>query len=90
MTGPATQVSARWVARAAVAVIKRPVLWPTAARQVFRVAEPGWWRQRPFLPLPARAYLRFRLETAYGDERDPEPADVVTYLHWCRESHQWS
>jgi hypothetical protein len=25
------------------------------------------------------------METAYGDpEHDPEPADVVTYLRWCK------
>ncbi|MEY2457389.1 MAG: hypothetical protein QOK06_2483, partial [Acidimicrobiaceae bacterium] len=39
----------------------------------------------PFLPLPDREYLRFRLQTQYGDpDRVPEPADLVTYLHWCR------
>jgi hypothetical protein len=25
------------------------------------------------------------MQTAYGDaDHDPEPADLVTYLHWCR------
>ena len=33
---------------------------------------------------PDPAYLRFRLETQYGSDHDPEPDDVVTYLHWCR------
>jgi hypothetical protein len=85
VTQPASSVSAGWATRAAVAVARRPALWPTAVVQLFRLAAPGWWRRRPFVPLPDRAYLRFRLETAYGDDRDPEPADVVTYLHWCRE-----
>jgi hypothetical protein len=36
-------------------------------------------------PAPDPAYLRFRLQTAYGDpSREPEPADVVGYLKWCR------
>jgi hypothetical protein len=71
--------------RSARAVLARPPLWGVAIRQVFVLAVPGWWRRPPFLPLPDRAYLRFRLQTAYGDpEREPEPADVVTYLHWCR------
>ena len=49
------------------------------------MAVPGWWRSSPYLPLPDAAYLRFRLQTAYGDpDRDPSPVDVVTYLHWCR------
>ncbi len=72
--------------RAAVAVLVRPGLWGTAVRQVFVLAVPGWWRRWPPLPVPDPAYLRFRLVTAYGDpDRAPEPADVVTYLRWCRE-----
>lgn len=77
-----------WVLPAVVAVVRRPALWPTAAAQMIRLAAPGWWRRRPFLPLPDPGYLRFRLETAYGDDRDPQPADIVTYLHWCRECRQ--
>jgi hypothetical protein len=74
-----------WAGRAAWALARRPELWPTAARQVLVLAPPGWWRQRPWLPWPEPAYLRFRLQTAYGDpDRRPEPTDVVTYLHWCR------
>jgi len=66
------------------AVLVRPKLWRTAIVQVFRLARPGWWRRWPLLPVPDREYLRFRLVTAYGDpDRPPEPADVVTYLHWC-------
>jgi hypothetical protein len=38
------------------------------------------------LPVPDREYLRFRLQTQYGDpDREPEAADVVAYLRWCRE-----
>lgn len=67
------------------AVARHPGLWATAASQAFRLAAPGWWRRTPFLPLPDPDYLRFRLETQYGSDADPEPADVVTYLHWCRQ-----
>jgi hypothetical protein len=75
----------RWLRRASVAVAAHPSLWPTALHQLLVLAPAGWWRRRPWLPLPDPAYLRFRLQTAYGDpERDPEPEDVVTYLHWCR------
>jgi hypothetical protein len=75
----------RWVGGAARALLRHPELWPTAARQVIVLARPGWWRAKPWLPLPDPAYLRFRMQTAYGDpDRAPEPEDVVTYLHWCR------
>ena len=67
------------------AVLRRPSLWRTAARQVRRTTPSGWWRRAPFLPVPSREYLRFRLVTQYGDVGHPiEPADVVTYLAWCR------
>ena len=81
---PAAPFSAGWAAKAALAVLRHPGLWTTALVQLLRLAAPGWWRRRPFLPLPSPAYLRFRLQTAYGDDRPPVPADVVTYLHWCR------
>jgi hypothetical protein len=74
--------------RAVVAVVVRPSLWGTAVRQVWRLARPGWWRQSPFLPVPDRAYMRFRLETQYGDPTHrAEPGDVVAYLDWCRREH---
>ena len=74
-----------WVLRAFAALVVRPALWGTAVRQVLVLAVDGWWRRAPFLPLPDQAYLRFRMQTAYGDaERAPEPHDVITYLHWCR------
>ena len=70
--------------RVATVLLRHPGLWLTAVRQSLRLARRGWWRRPPFLPLPDPAYLRFRLETQYGSDRDPEPADVITYLHWCR------
>lgn len=76
-----------WVAVAG-ALLRRPRLWGTAVAQVGRLADPGWWRRAPYLPVPDADYLRFRLETQYGSDHEPEPADVVTYLHWCREYGQ--
>ena len=70
---------------AAVAVLVRPWLWWTALRQLVALAPRGWWRRRPWLPVPDPDYLAFRLQTMYGDSgHRPEPTDVVTYLHWCR------
>lgn len=75
----------RWFGRAGAALAVRPDLWATALVQLLRLAAPGWWRRWPPVPLPDPAYLRFRLQTQYGDaEREPEPADLVAYLNWCR------
>jgi hypothetical protein len=72
--------------RSAAAVLGEPGLWPTAARQVGRLTVPGWWRRPPFLPLPDRDYLGFRLQTMYGDAaRTPEADDLLTWLRWCRQ-----
>lgn len=67
------------------AVALRPQLWSTAVVQLLRLAPTGWWRHRPFLPLPDADYLRFRLQTQYGDpDHEPEPDDVVRWLEWSK------
>ena len=78
--------SPTWALRAGVAIARHPSLWPTAFRQVRRLAPAGWWHRFPFLPVPDRSYLRFRIITAYGGDgtRAPDAHDLVTYLHWCR------
>jgi hypothetical protein len=76
----------RWWLAPAAAVARHPQLWATAFRQVGRLAAPGWWQRPPFLPLPSAAYLRFRLETAYGEQRPPAPEDLLTFLRWCKRS----
>lgn len=86
MPRPLPPVDPRWAWAAVVAVARHPSLWATGVHQARVLAAPGWWRHRPFLPLPAPEYLRFRLQTAYGGDGDhpPDPADLVTYLRWCR------
>jgi hypothetical protein len=66
------------------AVLRRPTLWATAARQGKRLARAQWWRRPPFLPIPAPAWLRFRFETQYGAEGGFDPHDVVVWLAWAR------
>ena len=54
-----------------------------ARRLAFSIAR-GWFRRFPFLPLPAREYLRWRMYTAYGDEHVVPPAgDVIRYARWA-------
>ncbi|HWD54249.1 MAG TPA: hypothetical protein VG346_03965 [Acidimicrobiales bacterium] len=71
------------------AVVAHPSLWWAALGALGRLARRGWWRRRPFLPVPGDAYWRFRLVTANGGDGNSEPlrpADVVAYLRWCQRS----
>jgi hypothetical protein len=70
---------------AVLAIARHPSLWWTALTQARRLTPTGWWRRRPFLPLPDPAYVRFRLLTMYGDETRPlDGDDLVLYLRWCQ------
>ena len=43
-----------------------------------------WWARAPFIPLPARDYVRWRMYTAYGDhDAIPPVADVIRYARWA-------
>jgi len=79
--------AARPLARGvAGALARRPRLWPAAVRQAVRLVPRRWWARPPFLPVPDRGWLRFRLEAQYGgDGTGPaRPEDVVAFLEWCR------
>jgi len=67
------------------AVLVRPRLWITAARQYRESVPRRWWARRPFVPIPPRDYVRFRLQTQYGaPDHRIEAADVLNYLSWCK------
>jgi hypothetical protein len=67
------------------AVLFRPDLWWAALGALRRLAVPGWWRTRPYLPVPDQRLWEFRMVTAYGRaDAVPTAADVISYLEWCR------
>jgi hypothetical protein len=68
----------------AVALLRRPDLWPAALRLV----PPRWWRRWPPRPWPPAAYRTFRTETMYGAGGRLEAEDLVRYLEWCRAMHR--
>ncbi len=76
----------RVVLMAVVRVLGRPGLWATALRQVTAIAPRRWWRRPPFLPIPERRYLEFRLQTQYGSDAPGDPDDLITYLEWCKSA----
>ncbi|MGH9096918.1 MAG: hypothetical protein ACRDWB_05795 [Acidimicrobiales bacterium] len=87
MSGESSVPSPAAVRTVIAAVLVRPTLWLTAMGAVSRLAAPGWWRRRPFLPLPDSRLWGFRMVTAYGrPDATPDADDVVAYLEWCRSA----
>jgi hypothetical protein len=82
-------VTFRVAIKVAAAVATRPSLWSTAVRQWKRTTPRRWWRSAPFLPVPRRDYIEFRLVTQYGSTgHPPAPADVLNYLSWCKRQRR--
>jgi hypothetical protein len=78
-----TSLTLRLMARATV----NPRLAVDLLRTAWAFRRREWWRKPPFLPLPDRAYLRWRMYTAYGDEAAvPSVAEVIGFARWRRET----
>lgn len=74
--------------RLTLSLIGRSMLNPAVGLSLVRVAwrfrHRHWLTRFPFLPLPAKAYLRWRMHTAYGrDDAVPPADDVVRYARWA-------
>ncbi len=65
-------------------IVRRPWLLPDLIGLAWSNRARGWYRRLPFLPIPPRSYLRWRMETAYGDpDAEPTPSEVARYLSWA-------
>ena len=63
--------------------LRRPWLWPALLSAAWAFRPRGWYRKPPFLPVPSRAYMRWRLETAYGEPDVVPPADEIErFVTW--------
>ena len=76
----------RWLS-VALPLALRALLWPPLGVDLLRVAwrfrVRRWWARPPFLPVPSRDYVRWRMHTAYGDEDAIPPVeDVIRYARW--------
>ena len=76
------------VLRLVLALIPRALLSPSTARALlvvgWRFRRNRWYARFPFLPLPARDYMRWRMYTAYGDhDAVPPVEDVIRYARWA-------
>lgn len=76
--------------RLVVTLVLRAALRPRLALDLLETAwafrRRDWLRHPPFLPVPPRDYLRWRMYTAYGDEQAVPPADdVIRFAQWRRK-----
>ena len=74
----------------AVSLTVHALTHPRAAADLLALAwsmrRRRWYLHPPFVPLPPRAYIAWRMYTAYGDERAvPPAADVLRFARWRRE-----
>ena len=61
----------------------RPRLAADLLRVAWRFRRRRWYARPPFLPLPPREYVAWRMHTAYGDHHAVPPvADVERYARW--------
>lgn len=69
--------------RALGLALRRPGVIPHLLGAAWAFRARGWHRRPPFLPVPSRAYLRWRMETAYGDPDAVPPAEELErFLRW--------
>jgi len=85
---PPRQAPRSWgalVARLAVHGAANPRLAADLLRTAWAFRRRGWWKKPPFLPIPDRTYLRWRMETAYADpDAIPPVEDVIRFARWRR------
>jgi len=66
--------------------LRHPRAIPHLVRAAWAFRARHWYRRAPFLPLPPASYMRWRLDTAYGDpDATPPPEDLERYLAWGTE-----
>ena len=64
--------------------IANPALGAALLRVAWRFRRRRWYASFPFLPLPPREYLRWRMYTAYGsDDAVPPTDDIARYARWA-------
>lgn len=83
-------MAATWLSlavRLAARSLVNPRLAPDLVKTAWAFRHRRWWTRAPFLPLPDRGYVRWRMYTAYGEEDAVPPIeDVIRFARWRRET----
>jgi len=63
--------------------VRRPRMIPYLLRAAWAFRARDWYRRPPFVPLPPRSYMRWRLDTAYGNpDAEPTIDEIERYFVW--------
>ena len=69
--------------------LRRPRVIPHLVRAAWAFRARGWYRRPPFLPVPPRSYVRWRMETAYGEpDHVPAEHEIERYVVWTTRMRQ--
>jgi hypothetical protein len=72
------------IAQLVLRALVSPPLALALLRTGWRFRRRGWFKKFPFLPVPSRDYIRWRMLTAYGDyDAVPPLEDIVRYARWA-------
>jgi hypothetical protein len=77
--------------------VRRPWLIPQMLTTAWALRANRWYRRPPFLPVPSMAYMKWRIDTAYGEGITVVPLqELERYLRWgsemrrrARETAKW-
>ena len=74
--------------RLSLTLLLRSILDPALGIGLLRVAwrfrSRNWFLRFPFLPLPDRTYVKWRMYTAYGDyDAVPSADEIERYAKWA-------
>jgi hypothetical protein len=70
----------------ALRALTHPALAVDLVRVAWRFRSREWYTRFPFLPIPDRTYVRWRMYTAYGDyDAIPPASDVERYARWAAD-----
>ncbi|MEO9018901.1 MAG: hypothetical protein ABI314_00215 [Gemmatimonadaceae bacterium] len=64
--------------------LRHPSLALDLVRVSWRFRNRRWYLRPPFLPVPDREYVRWRMDTAYGSpDAVPSVSDAENYVRWA-------
>jgi hypothetical protein len=68
----------------ALRALVNPVLARDLVTIAWRFRRRDWFRRAPFLPVPSKQYVAWRMYTAFGDHHAvPTVRDVIRYARWA-------